>query len=391
MSQAWKKRGFILLIWLFAGVMSGGQSWYFRVAAGREVPWGAILVTSSTFAGLWFLLTPVIMQLSSRFRIERGRILRRIGLHLLFAMLLALFQQTAFNLIALYAQAAPISFARVSQLAIANFDYGILVYFVILLVQHAWNYYERMQAEQVRAAQLQAELATAQLQALKMQLHPHFLFNTLNTIAVLIHENPQVAARMLEQLSDLLRHTLKNSGTQEVALQQELEFLRLYLEIEQTRFGDRLTVRMNIAPDTLAARVPNLILQPLVENAIRHGVAKRRGPGMIGISAERENGVLRLRVRDNGYGPVAIGESNHGIGLANTRARLQTLYGLQGELKLENIAEGGALAEIVLPFSPTAQHEPISASEVAMPNGAQRSAEAAIPRTMNSSLSLGKA
>ncbi len=352
MSQAWKNRGFILLIWLFAGVMSGGQSWYFRVAAGREVPWRAILATSSTFAGLWFLLTPVILWLSSRFRIERGRVLRRLGLHLLFALLLALLQQTAFNFIALYAQSAPITFARISQLAIGNFDYGILVYFVILLVQHAWNYYERMQAEQVHAAQLQAELAAAQLQALKMQLHPHFLFNTLNTISVLIHENPNVAGRMVELLSDLLRYTLKNSGAQVIALQQELEFLKLYLEIEQTRFGERLQVQMNVAPETLAAQVPNLILQPLVENAIRHGVAKRRGPGVIEISAERDNGALRLRVRDNGHGPETNSAAeNNGIGLANTRTRLQTLYGTKSDFKLERIAEGGALAEIVMPFN----------------------------------------
>ena len=331
--------------------MSGGQSWYFRVAGGREVPWGAIFITSSTFALLWFLLTPVILWLSARFRIERSRWLARVGLHFLFATLLALIQQTAFNLIALLAQSSTFTFARISQLVIGNFDYGILVYFVILLVQHAWSYYERMQAEQVRASQLQADLATAQLQALKMQLHPHFLFNTLNTISVLIHENPNIAGRMVELLSDLLRYTLKNSGVQEVALQQELEFLRLYLEIEQTRFGDRLTVKLNVAPETLIAQVPNMILQPLVENAIRHGVAKRRGAGLVEISAAKENGALRLCVRDNGYGPPMNGEQNRGgIGLANTHARLQTLYGERGALKLEKIADGGAQAEIVIPF-----------------------------------------
>lgn len=351
MSQTGKKRWFLLLIWLFAGVISGGQSWYFRVAAGREVPWDAILITSSTFALLWFLLTPIVVWLSTRFHIERTRWPSRVGLHVLFATLLALVQQTAFNLIALYAQNAELSFARVSQLVVANFDYGLLVYFVILLVHHAWNYYERMQAEQVRAARLQAELASAQLQALKMQLHPHFLFNTLNTIAVLIHENPDVAGRMLELLSDLLRHTLKNSGMQEVTLQHELEFLKTYLEIEQTRFGERMSVHMNVAPETLNANVPNLILQPLVENAVRHGIAKRRGPGWIEISAARENGALILRVRDNGVGLESNGAAQHGgIGLANTRARLHTLYGERGVLKLERAEAGGVQAEITMPF-----------------------------------------
>lgn len=351
MSQAWKRRWFVLLIWLFAGVITGGQSWYFRVAAGREAPWDTILITSSTFALLWFLLTPVIVWLSTRFHIERTRWPARIGLHILFALITAFVQLTAFNLIALFAQNAEITFARVSQLVVSNFDYGLLVYFVILLVHHAWHYYERMQAEQVRSAQLQAELAQAQLQALKMQLHPHFLFNTLNTIAVLIHENPEAAGRVLELLSDLLRRSLKNAGVQEVALQHELEFLKTYLEIEQTRFGERMSVRMNVAPETLTASVPNLILQPLVENAVRHGIAKRRGPGWIEISAARENGALLLRVRDNGLGLEGNAASqNGGIGLANTRARLHTLYGERGALKLSALPEGGAQAEITLPF-----------------------------------------
>ena len=351
MSSTLKKRGFILLLWLVAGVISFGQAWYLRAVAGREVPWAAIALTAASFSLLWFLLTPIIVALAARFPIARKRWLPRVGLHLFFAILLSLVQFTLYNLAALFVQASPISFARVSQLVIGNFDYGILIYFVILFVQHAWRYYERMQAEQVRTAQLQAELATAQLHALKMQLHPHFLFNTLNAISVLVHENPNVARRMVELLSDLLRYTLKNSGAQEVTLEQEMEFLKLYLEIEQTRFGERLRVSMNLAPETLTARVPNLILQPLVENAIHHGVAKRRGEGVIEINAARENGALRLSVRDNGYGLDKKEERNgSGLGLANTRARLQTLYGAQSELRLEQIAAGGTRAEIVLPF-----------------------------------------
>ncbi len=351
MSSTLKKRGFILLLWLFAGVISFGQSWYFRAVAGREVPWAAIALTAASFSLLWFLLTPVIVTLAARFPIARKRGLPRVGLHLFFAALVSFAQQTLYNLLALYVQAAPISFARVSQLVIVNFDYGLLIYFVILFVQHAWRYYERMQAEQVRAAQLQAELANAQLHALKMQLHPHFLFNTLNAINVLIHEDPHVAGRMVELLSDLLRYTLKSASAQEVSLAQELEFLQLYLEIEQTRFGDRLTVQLNAAPETLAARVPNLILQPLVENAIRHGIAKRRGPGVVAINAARENGALRLSVRDSGNSFTANGASDTiGIGLANTRARLHTLYGAHATFHLEQSATG-ALAQIVIPFN----------------------------------------
>lgn len=351
MSLTIKKRGFILLLWLFAGVISFGQSWYFRAIAGREVPWAAIALTAASFSLLWFLLTPVIVALAARFPIARKRWLPRVGLHLLFAALLSLVQQSCYNLAALFVQSSPISLVRLSQLVIANFDYGILIYFVILFVQHAWRYYERMQAEQVRAVQLQAELATAQLHALKMQLQPHFLFNTLNTINVLIHEAPEAAGRMVELLSDLLRQTLRSSSAQEVTLEQELQFLKLYLEIEQTRFGDRLTVQLHAAPETLVARVPSLILQPLVENAIHHGIAKRRGPGVIAIHAERENGSLRLRVRDSGNGSVANGASDTtGIGLSNTRARLHTLYGAHASFTLEQNTTG-ALAEMMIPFN----------------------------------------
>jgi two-component system, LytTR family, sensor kinase len=186
-----------------------------------------------------------------------------------------------------------------------------------------------------------------------MQLHPHFLFNTLHSISALVHKDPEAADRMIARLGDFLRLTLENSGAQEVSLQKELEFLKCYLEIERVRFRDRLTTRLDIDPQSLDTPVPNLILQPIVENALRHGVAPRSSPGRIEISAKRDNGSLRIQVRDNGPGLPAISATNgrfrEGLGLANTRARLAQLYGGSHRLELANAPEGGLVVTLEIP------------------------------------------
>ena len=183
-----------------------------------------------------------------------------------------------------------------------------------------------------------------------MQLHPHFLFNTLHAISALIHKDVELADRMLARLGDLLRTTLENANLQEVSLQQELDFIEPYLEIEKARLGPRLTVHMNIDPAAAAASVPNLILQPLVENAIRHGIAPRAEAGHIAIDAHRENGCLRLAVHDDGPGLKQPGLVPHGIGLSNTRARLEKLYGANHRFELSAGARGGLHVAITIPF-----------------------------------------
>ncbi|MFP2934867.1 sensor histidine kinase, partial [Pyxidicoccus sp. 3LG] len=203
-----------------------------------------------------------------------------------------------------------------------------------------------------RADQLQAWLAEARLQGLAAQLRPHFLFNALNAVASLVHTNPDGAERMLARLGDLLRHSLESGERQEVTLREEQEALAPYLDIEQTRFGPRLKVEWSLAPDVLEARVPHLALQPLVENAIRHGLAPRAEPGRVRISAERDGGALRVRVQDDGMGlpggsaPVRGG----GVGLSNLRARLATLYGPRAVLELKPGTPRGAVAELRLPL-----------------------------------------
>jgi len=206
----------------------------------------------------------------------------------------------------------------------------------------------------VRTLQLEAQLSQAQLQALKMQLHPHFLFNTLHSISALLNHDPEAARKMITRLGDFLRLTLENSGTQEVTLQQEIEFLRCYLEIERIRFQDRLMTRVDVSPPALDAKVPNLILQPIVENAIRHGIAPRSSPGLIEILAKPQNGTLRIQVRDNGPGlpPDRTSEKmfTKGLGLANTERRLDQLYGAAHRFDLVNDPEGGLIVTLEIPF-----------------------------------------
>jgi LytS/YehU family sensor histidine kinase len=236
----------------------------------------------------------------------------------------------------------------------AFFDYGAMIYWLILLISYAMSYYRRYKEGEVKASKLEAQLAQAQLHALKMQLQPHFLFNTLHSISALVHKDPGLADKMIARLGDFLRLTLENAGSQEVTLQEELEFLRIYLEIERIRFRDRLTVRMKIEPQALDARLPNLILQPIVENAIKHGIAPRTEAGLIEIEARRFNGLLHVQITDNGPGLPTNGNTGklvkEGVGLANTEARLRQFYGSNHRFDLANTAKGGLTVVLEIPF-----------------------------------------
>ena len=228
---------------------------------------------------------------------------------------------------------------------------NLMVYWSLLGLWNSAHYYRKFQEQALAASRLEKSLSQARLDALQMQLQPHFLFNTLHAISTLMQRDVRAANRLIVRLSDLLRLTLENAGEQVVSLQRELELLEQYLEIQRTRFQDRLTVRMDIDPETLDARVPCLILQPLVENAVRHGIAPLSRPGRIEIRAHRQNGTLRLEVCDDGVG-LKTGEGPlQGIGLGNTRARLAQLYGSSQTLTMNNAPSGGLVVSVELPFS----------------------------------------
>lgn len=326
------------------------------------VPWRRLFLEQSI---IWYpvaLLTPVILWCGRRFRLERQSWPRTLPIHLGLTLLYdashTLITIPLFRLLEPGAPLAP-SFLRVIfQQIIGRISVSLLIYWLILGAGYAFEYYRRYREEQwqaaqlvLRASQLEAQLGQAQLQALRMQLQPHFLFNTLHAVSALMEDDIKAARRMIARLSELLRLTLEQSGQQEVSLQQELEALARYLEIEQIRFQDRLQVEMKIDPETLTARVPHLILQPLVENAIRHGIAPLSSASKIEISAARQDGRLELLVRDDGPGlPDGKAAFKEGIGLANTRARLEQLYGQKHHFEISNAAGGGLLVTLAIPF-----------------------------------------
>jgi len=312
---------------------------------------------------LWAILTPGLLWLGNRFPIERRNWLRRTALHLLFSIGISLGQLAVESAI-LYRLGVFPSFMTgfvptFIFLLILAFHQGIVTYFTVLGIQYGFRYYRQYQEREQQAlrlelhtSELETQLVNAQLSALKMQLQPHFLFNTLNAIMVLVRQQKGLQAEeMLAHLSDLLRCVLEDVEAQEVSLRRELEYLQLYLSIEQVRFADRLRTEISADPAILDAAVPQMGLQPIVENAIRHGLGKSSSAGKIQISATRVNDMLEIKVQDDGPGfPDGNASQSHGIGLANTRTRLHQLYGGRAKLTGESGELGGAIVTMRLPY-----------------------------------------
>lgn len=318
---------------------------------------GNVLISFSYVA----LLAPYVLAFARRFPIGRDTWKRNLPLHVVAAvaftaghaawMILLEHPQTAKDVM-------PMTLKYWTGLTLWALNQDAFdTYGTLVAIAHVWMYYERVRDREIRTSQLEGQLARTQLEMLKLQLHPHFLFNTLNAISALMHQNVRAAESMLSRLSDLLRISLDNVAVQEVPLKNEIEFVRSYLHIEQVRFQDRLSVTLDIDPETLDAMVPNMLLQPLVENSVRHGIARNAGPGTIRIESKREDNVIRITVRDNGPGfPAACngngngnGKPKGGLGLGNTRARLRQLYGEAHRLDVHNAPGGGAIVTLEIP------------------------------------------
>lgn len=349
----------VFLGWACLGLFFTSRNIVVSLTRGQPIAWHRAILFEMLFWLVWGLLTPLIFFLAERFRIERKRWWRG-ALGLVLGGVVVALLQTAIDYgislsLARYVIRVPneeISrvLAGIKVGIIAESFTAFLTFAIIVGVYYARDYYGKYREREIRTSQLEGRLARAELQNLRMQLHPHFLFNTLHAISVLMQEDVNAANTMLVRLSDLLRMTLDNAGTHEVSLKQELEFLQGYLEIEQTRFHDRLKVRMEVEPGTLDARVPYLVLQPLVENAIRHGIARRTAAGTIEIRARRQNGMIELQVRDDGPGLDNQESVMSGVGLSNTRARHEQLYGAEHRFEISNAAGGGVLVIVVIPF-----------------------------------------
>src|SRR5215475_13934903 len=304
------------------------------------------------------LLAPVVMAFALRHPFDRVHWPRQIALHVTAALSYSVVHtavMTATRAVLMWFGGTPQDFPgwRTSTLLnyLTQLDWLLMTYLFLIGLAYALAYRRESESRALNASQLETRLVEAQLQALQRQLHPHFLFNTLNTISGLIRTDPDGADVMIDRLGDLLRMTLHKSGIQEVSLKEELDVLQKYVEIERTRFGNRLNIEMHVEPETLDAQVPSLVLQPLVENAIRHGIAPNARPGWIAVHAERASGELVLQVLDSGDGlpPDRLMALNRGVGLDNTRARLAHLYRDRFEFTFSNL-ERGFCVTIRIPF-----------------------------------------
>src|ERR1043166_2367445 len=340
-----KKWAAIVAVWAVLGVIYAAS----RVFSGGILTWLA-----------WAPLTPAIVWLARRFSLVDETWKRNLLVHLPAFFLISALHSAAATVFTLSIKpfdnmgSSPLAFwPRFLGRMKGSFGSDLLVYGAVAGTCYALDYYRKYREREVLASRLETQLAQAQLDSLRMQLHPHFLFNTLNSIVGLVRDNRNnTAVSMLVGLSDLLRHTLEHSSRHEVELREELNFIKLYLKIQEMRFSDRLEIEFDIDPATTRALVPNLILQPLTENALRHGIARSADSGLLGISSAIAGGHLRLSVYNNGAGLPDDWQmkGSTGIGLANTAARLQQLYDDDHHFDIRNRDGGGVEVVILMPL-----------------------------------------
>jgi two-component system, LytTR family, sensor kinase len=347
----------LLAAWLGVALFFSAENLLVGAARHRPFDWQWDLYHEFVYAITWCAFSPLVLWAGRRRPLGSGPAGRTIGPHLLLMLALAPAQivttytlhYLGLSLIGRAPAGTLLSFLLGLQGGIVwGTLTGFLYYWLILGIQAAFIYQRMYREQRVTAAELQGRLTEARLDALRLQLHPHFLFNTLNAISAFVPVDPERAQRMIVRLGDLLRRTLSESSSAELSLKQELELLEPYLEIQRIRFGERLSLELEVPNGTADALIPVLMLQPLVENAVEHGVGRTAGPARVRLSARRTGNRLRLEISDNGPGPLAGGRD--GVGLANTRARLSGLYGDAHRFELHPLEAGGTLVAIELPF-----------------------------------------
>ena len=350
----WREAAILFLVATAFGVFASTQHFLGMRMGGSNPTWSHAVSAELPAWYLWLAAFPAVAWFVSRYRLERRIIVQRVLLYVGFALLILLLHTAAnlwiHRLTGFSSTRVPywIAFGRTTPWAMTS---GLLSYGAIRGLALARDYYLRYRERPLAAAELSARLAEAQLAALRMQLNPHFLFNTLNSVAMLVRrQRSDEAVRMVAGLRGLLRTALEASPPQEVPLREELAFCQRYLEIERIRFSDRLQVDVQVPEETLDAFVPHLVLQPLVENALKHGIAQRSAAGRLEVRAERRGDTLVLRVQDDGPGPDDGRPAREGVGLRNTRSRLARLYGAAQSLSLAPAADQGTVATVELPF-----------------------------------------
>lgn len=350
----------VVVVWAMLGVIYAGPIYLaVRLEQHGHMAWRIFTWGILTWLA-WAPLTPLMIWLARKYSLVGERWKRNLIVHLPAFLIISAIHSAAATAVILWIQPfdnmgeGPLEFwPRWVSRVQGSFGSDLLIYGAVIGVFYAFDYYRKYREREFVATRLEAQLAQAQLDSLRMQLHPHFLFNTLNSIVGLVRDNKNTAAvNMLVGLSDLLRRTLEHSAQHEVELREEINFIKLYLSLQEMRFSDRLRIELEIDPRTTKALVPNLILQPLTENALRHGISRSAKSGLIGIRSRVENGHLRLTVYDEGAGLPDDWQlkSSMGIGLANTAARLQQLYDNDHEFDIHNRVGGGVEVVIVMPM-----------------------------------------
>jgi len=366
--HAWLVWAISFGVWTLIALAGAVTMYQFNRMRGWPRNFGSMLSLELSQSLTYAPLTPFVFLLACRYPIRGDAWQRRLGLYLVGGLVFTLAHVVLRGLTyhvwdagtASYASAIWDSHAHAVKIRWDLFEslffFNVVdditgTYVPIVLIAHVVSYYQRFRQRELRTSQLQTQLAKAHLQALKSQLQPHFLFNTMHSISALMLTDVQAADRMMSRLSDLLRMTLDAEETQITTLSRELEFVNCYLEIEKIRFEERLNVILDISPETLDAQVPQLLLQPLVDNAVKHGISKLSAAGEIRIRVQAQNGELQLEISDNGPGFCKPGSFQHeGLGLRVTRERLESLYGQDQSMELLSPPEGGGMVRVCIPF-----------------------------------------
>src|SRR5437016_517781 len=344
--------------WTIVGLLFTVQEIAVAKVHGGHVSWVLVGVIELVYWNVWAAFTPLVIALARRFPLTGPRFVSHIAIHTIASFLMAPMASVTeyflsrgllgllFRITDPGAQRPlPTFTGSVVSMSLT----GVLTYWLVVGLYQSIHFYQAAMERQTRAAQLETQLSHAELENLKSQLHPHFLFNSLHTIGILMQEDVDAASHLLVCLGDLLRMALERREN-EITLQSELEFVGKYLEIEQTRFHDRLKVHMEVPPDLLGVYVPSLALQPLVENAIKHGISVDSAAGRLEIAAQLHNGRVLLCVRDDGPGPAPGSRLRFGVGLANVQSRLKQLYGDESALALTGGDGRGCEAIITIPL-----------------------------------------
>ena len=340
----------VAAVWLFFGCLYSLQSYHYRVTIGRVGDWNSILINDMGYFLLWGIFSIPIIRWILFWPVQRSNWTVQIPVYLIVGIGVGFLQKGIYDAVFMFQFTESFDLMRWYRSVIGSFELGVFIYLALVFVIHAWMYYRDYQDEKIRSTTLQMQLTQSQLQALQRQLHPHFLFNTLNTVSGLVESDPAAAKLTLAQLGDMLRQMLESDQDAETSLSKEMALTDMYLSIQQTRFGDRLRIVREIDETAIASKVPPMILLPIIENAVEHGIARIPGVNTLRLAITKTGNKLIMTVENHAQSPSAkITERGFGIGLTNTRARLMQMYGQEATLDI-SVEDNGAVVCIAIPL-----------------------------------------